>query len=418
MKNLLIICDNFPPQSGPRMGYLVKYVKRLGWNSYVVAAENKSRNDLTGLSGYAEETHIIPQKPHHKWNLLHMLPFFWPYDYLRGEYDIRRVAFDLIDRVKFDLVLCTHTYGYFPLSTAYATAQKARIPLVVDIRDLPAQNPKIPFSEMSFNQRMDFLRSKFSFVSRSRAVHYHRKAAALTAISPWHAEWLKRWNPNSFCIYNGFDPELFKPVMPVNTDRFEIVYTGSLATKRQRNPDLLLEAIVRLDRAGVISPAMFVVKFYGEPSGSHVLPAVRGLGIDRYFSFFPSVPITELPGIFARASALLLLGANPADFRTHGVMTTKFYEYFASKRPILFVPDDEECLGQVIRDSGAGWAVRTIEDTVSCLETLLVQWKENGLVRWNVTDSREYDIFSRETQARQFVEVFNMASEAGRRSEI
>ena len=407
MKNLLIICDNFPPQSGPRMGYLVKYAKRLGWNSYVVAAENKSRNDLTGLSGYAVETYVVPQRRHRKWNLLHILHFFWPYDYLRGEYEIRRIASEIVQRVKIDLVLCTHTYGWFPLSAAYAVAKKANIPLIVDIRDLVEQNPKIPFFEMSFNQKMDFLRDKCSFLSNRRAVRMHRDAAALTSISPWHAEWLKRWNRNSFCIYNGFDPELFKPIEPVKSNQFEIVYAGSLATKRQRNPELLLEAIVQLDRSGVISPEMFTLNFYGEPSGSHVLPAARALGIERYLKFFPSVPITNLPEIFAKASVLLLLGARPSDFRTHGVMTTKFYEYFASRRPILLVPDDEECLGQVIRESGAGWAVRTVEDTVSCLTTLLEQWKATGVVSGNTMDGDRYDLFSRETQASQFVEIFD-----------
>lgn len=41
------------------MGYLCKYMKRYGWVAYVVAAENKSRNDLTGLAGYAEEVHVV-----------------------------------------------------------------------------------------------------------------------------------------------------------------------------------------------------------------------------------------------------------------------------------------------------------------------------------------------------------------------
>ena len=76
MKKVLILCDAFPPNFGPRMGYLVKYLSRFGWDSYVVAAESKSRTELGNLTGYAKELYVIPQKPHRKWNLLHILPFF------------------------------------------------------------------------------------------------------------------------------------------------------------------------------------------------------------------------------------------------------------------------------------------------------------------------------------------------------
>ena len=36
MKRVLIVCDLFPPAFGPRMGYLCKYLKPLGWEPVVV----------------------------------------------------------------------------------------------------------------------------------------------------------------------------------------------------------------------------------------------------------------------------------------------------------------------------------------------------------------------------------------------
>ena len=130
MKKILILCDNFPPQSGPRMGYLVKYLSHMGWDSYVVTAENKSRNDLTGLSGFAKEVHVFPQKPHRKWNLLHILPFFWPYDYLRNEYGIRQKALEIIGREKIDIILCSRTFGGFLINVAAYVAKKKNIPFL------------------------------------------------------------------------------------------------------------------------------------------------------------------------------------------------------------------------------------------------------------------------------------------------
>ncbi len=407
MKNLLIICDNFPPQSGPRMGYLVKYAKRLGWNSYVVAAENKSRNDLTGLSGYAEETHIIPQKPHRKWNLLHMLTFFWPYDYLRGEYDMRRVALDLAARVKFDIIICSHTYGWFPVNTAWAVANKTHLPLVIDIRDLMAQEQKTTFFEKSFSQKMDWLRSQCSFISRCRVAWIHRRAAALTTISPWHAEWLMaRWNKNTVCIYNGFDPELFKPLVPIKSSRFEIVYAGTLATRRQRNPELLLQAVKRLAESGRISPRTLVMQFFGERPENHVVLRARELGVEKFIEVYPSIPITKLPSIFARASMLLLLGARSGPRGTHGIMTTKFFEYLAANRPIMCVPSDEDCLETAIHETKSGYAPRSVDEAEDYLYTLYREWVANGVTAGN-TCLDKLSIFSRKTQAMQFVELFD-----------
>ena len=36
MNKLLIICDMFPPAFAPRMGYLCKYLTRMGWEVTVV----------------------------------------------------------------------------------------------------------------------------------------------------------------------------------------------------------------------------------------------------------------------------------------------------------------------------------------------------------------------------------------------
>ena len=49
MRNVLILCDLFPPAFGPRMGYLCKYIKALGWNP-VVLTEAINENMFTFLT--------------------------------------------------------------------------------------------------------------------------------------------------------------------------------------------------------------------------------------------------------------------------------------------------------------------------------------------------------------------------------
>lgn len=51
MNKLLIICDMFPPAFAPRMGYLCKYLTRMGWEVTVVTEyiEDNTFEFLTGV---------------------------------------------------------------------------------------------------------------------------------------------------------------------------------------------------------------------------------------------------------------------------------------------------------------------------------------------------------------------------------
>ena len=53
MNKLLIICDMFPPAFAPRMGYLCKYLTRMGWEVTVVT-EYIEDNTFEFLTGYAD----------------------------------------------------------------------------------------------------------------------------------------------------------------------------------------------------------------------------------------------------------------------------------------------------------------------------------------------------------------------------
>lgn len=409
MKKVLILCDNFPPQSGPRMGYLVKYLSRKGWEFYVVTAENKNRNDLTGLSGYAKELHVVPEKPHRKWNLLHILPFFWPYDYLRGEYDIRQKALEIVEREQIDLILCSRTFGSFLTNVATYLSRKKHIPYVIDIRDLDEQSAKKSFWARSFNSKMDVLRSKCSFISRWRANRVLRNASALTTISPWHTQYLQeRFNRNTHCIYNGFDPEVFHHLEPVPNEAFEMVYTGTLATKSLRDYTFLLEAVASLTCKGLITPETFKVKFYAGKiaTGNRIQEDVEAKGLSEYVEFLPFVPLKEIPSIFQQASALIVLTAKSGKNGVHGIMTTKFFEYLASGRPILCIPSDEECLEAAIQETNSGCAPRTAEEAEAYILSLYNEWKEKGYTEGK-TNQNKLTLFSRETQANQFADLFD-----------
>ena len=406
MKKVLILCDYFPPYSGPRMGYLVKYLSRLGWESYVVAGELSSRGGFEALTGFAKEVHIIPQKPHRKWNLLHILPFFWPYDYLRGEYDMLKRARSIASQQQIDIVLSSCTFGMFPNNTALRVAKENHLPIIFDIRDLNEQEPHFPFWEKSLEAKLNALRQRLSILSRHRFFMGLRKADALVSISPWHVDWLKqRVNPNCCLIYNGFDPELFQMALPQKTNQFEIVYTGTLGGPKGRDYKFLLTSVMNLHRHGLIDSKFFRVKFYcGKIMSSNpIRDDVVRMGISEYFEFLPFVAASKIPAILRDASILLVL-TNKNGF--HGIMTTKFFEYLSMNRPILCVTSDEDALEQAIQEVNAGCAARSADEAYKFILEKFSEWKEIGYTKGTVLGD-QITRYSRKEQARQFSDLFN-----------
>ena len=62
MKSILLIVDTFPPYAAPRMGVLCKYLKKNGWQPYVVVSDDLSLGKYSeNLVGYAE-AHFIPKR--------------------------------------------------------------------------------------------------------------------------------------------------------------------------------------------------------------------------------------------------------------------------------------------------------------------------------------------------------------------
>ena len=56
---------------------------------------------------------------------------------------------------------------------------------------------------------------------------HERAANAITTVSPWHAEFIRQFNPNVSVVYNGYDAAQFYP-QDIPSERFTITYIGSL----------------------------------------------------------------------------------------------------------------------------------------------------------------------------------------------
>ena len=135
MKNLLIICDAFPPAFAPRMGGLCKYIQELGWNVYVLAENQQSVGNISDVNSKK----VVLLDYYKTGSKLEWLIKF-PLDFLFHHKDkcmIKLFRHSYPD-VNFNAILCS-TYMLFPMYAAYKIAEELKVPLVYDMRDLLEQ---------------------------------------------------------------------------------------------------------------------------------------------------------------------------------------------------------------------------------------------------------------------------------------
>lgn len=407
-QNLLILCDMFPPAFGPRMGYLCKYLTRMGWRVTVVT-EQIPEKTFSFLAGEAEVTYInyyqakgrIAQRI--EWVGVMLLDLLFHYKDRRME----RVAKRLLRDGDYRAILCS-TYRAFPLPAARRLAERSGLPLVVDLRDIVEQYPKEEYVTHRLFPGLPLLDKAVARLFRHRLLADRnralRMASAVTTVSPWHVELLKRYNPQVKLIYNGFDPELFYPKKVVS-ERFEITYTGRLLSLAIRDPELLFRAIARLNEEGHITPERLRVVWYiDEPSRPIIEREAERLGVSDFMEYHGYVDANEIPAILNRSSVLLSL-ANKCDAGgPKGVMTTKLFEFLAVEKPILCVRSDEACLAETIRETHSGLAATDTDEVCRFLLHYYEQWQRQGYTEVSVNRSQTAR-YSREEQAKQFVQL-------------
>lgn len=405
---ILILCDMFPPAFGPRMGYLCKYMKRAGWTP-VVITEQIDDKTFSFLQGDIPVTYV--NFFHAKSGLLRKLEWIFVLilDYLFHYKDkkMAKAASRLLEEGGYDGVLCS-SYRAFPLPAARKVAEKYRLPLVIDLRDIIEQYAANEYIAHNFRS-FPWLDKKVTAAFRNKLLRDRNealeKADHVTTISPWHVERIKAYNPQTELIYNGYDPEIFFPEQH-RTSRFVITYTGRLISLATRDPRLLFEAIARLDREKRISPEQFRIQWYVDSeSATMIKQAAASYPIERYMDFSDYVPASEIPGILNRSSILLQLANKFSSDGPKGFMTTKLFEAMAVEKPLLCVKSDESCLESAINKTHTGLAARTADEVYQFILQHYLFWQEKGYTHIEV-DREAIEHFSRKRQAEQFMRIF------------
>jgi len=198
-----------------------------------------------------------------------------------------------------------------------------------------------------------------------RAIHIRRRnkvlrsANAISTVSPWHADFISRFNPNVHVVYNGYDAKQFFPEN-IPSKRFIVSYIGSLADWQRPALETIRQAISELG-----------------------LP----VSLEVHTPQQDPIPHTKMGDAIRHSSIMLVFTAT----HTHGMLTTKFYEALGCEKPILCVPSDKGSLAELIDYTHAGLATDDIEQIKAFILNKYNEWLSQGFTRQHTLHREEFD---------------------------
>ena len=206
-----------------------------------------------------------------------------------------------------------------------------------------------------------------------------RTADELWCVSRGQRAQLAGWHPRIQVRYNPL-LELPPAESAPLTDRFRIVYTGSLYPGLQTVAPLVRALRELLDKRELRAEELEV--YYRGKDASVLLEWWSGLP-RRCLDLGSSIPPSASRAAQKKATMLLLLNWSAPGY--YGVLTAKLWDYLAAGRPVLALvngPGDEELSG-IFSGAGAG-AVYATDEQAKVAERLrqwLAEWRATGTVR-------------------------------------
>lgn len=187
-------------------------------------------------------------------------------------------------------------------------------------------------------------------------------------------------------ICNGYDyPEVYDCCFQ---DRFTMMYLGRFYPGI--HPDNLFGAYVELIDEGRL-PADCVIKIVGNPLKIDIPDALRSNVVE-----LPIVDHDEAVRMsIEECDALLMIYSRRAGRK--GVYSGKLLDYLATNKPILAISDPGDVVGDLMRDTGTGYAVD--EDDIPAIKSAVMKCYDLWLNRR--TMPRDWDRIKEFRRSRQ-----------------
>lgn len=407
MYNLLIVTDSFTPDFSPRVSFLVKNLIKDGHSVTVLTEDVENpfyEIDIQGVSicrvgFYKSKPHTVFRK--FEWAFKAFLNLCFDY---KSSFFLKKWSSVASG---YDAVICS-TFSYFPLKPAYKLAGRLGVPFIADIRDLSEQ-----FTGREYQLHNVPLFSKwFERVQCGRRNYYLKEADVLTTVSPWHQQFLKKFNDNVCLIYNGYDESFC--FSETKSDTFDIVYTGKWLGVEMQDPTMLFNVLEKLIGSGTLPQDKVRVVWYLSKGTNALNELLARYPISRKISKFADrVPYSDIPSVLQKSSIVLVLTNKFSEKGPKGIITTKFFEGLGCEKPILNIISDGSYLANLINETNAGLST----DNAATVEEFLLseyrQWSATGCTHQivNKTAKRTFD---RACQAKQFEAIIETLNSKGK----
>ncbi len=299
----------------------------------------------------------------------------------------------------YDLIMGIYS-PHHHLKLCYELHTLFSIPYILDFRDL--WNNRVIHRHYSPNLSESLQDSITKFYWKK----WLSKAKLFSITSkPWMEKIHEFSKTNGIIVHNGYEQEFFDriDVKPPKTTEFVVLHAGSLYTHQYL--DIFFQGCKQFVERN--RPKNFKVKFIGADRRhyfnqlSGLMPRAKDYVLsnldEAYCEVTKRIPKEEVIDQMAKCH-LFLFPSFPDSPGTYG---GKIFECIGGKRNILVIPDDLGVVGELIRETKAGFMANTPGEVTDYLQTCYEEWQENGYVDYKA-DFSIIQHYSRENQVRAF----------------
>lgn len=243
------------------------------------------------------------------------------------------------------------------------------LPWIADFRD--------PWTNIDFYKELNltWLADK---IHRHLEKEVVRQADSMVTVSEGWMKEFEQMRPKRIqVISNGYDESDVKQIAVQLDEKFSISHIGTL--NAARNPQTVWKVLSKICTDNQEFRADLQIQLVGKVDFS-VLESIREYNLQENLNKIDYLSHSEAIAK-QQSSQLLLLLINQSP-NANGILTGKFYEYLASKRPILAIGPTDGDAARVLNDTGAGTMVG-FSDEVDTEKTILdyyARYKSNTLV--------------------------------------
>jgi hypothetical protein len=391
---VLFIVYYFPPDGGPAVQRIVKFLKYLvplGVKPFVIAANHSSANsDISLLDEIPSSTKVIRIRDWFSWIPGELKKLFkskyLPDKHVFWNRSAIRKAVSLIENESIDVVF-TSSPPHSVQLIGLELKKKLNIKWITDFRDEWTNDPVFKHPQAQQVKKME--------------QEIVKNCNALITVTTKAYENFYKTNKSSFIIRNGYDAADFSGINFNQVDKgkkIKLYYAGRFTVKS--SPARFFEVLENLITYNEDIRSNIEINVIGSLENKKWIKSKSNLA--EYINFFPYMSHKECLYKLAEADILLLFASNTKHSE---VLTGKLFEYIYTKKPILAIANIAGELSDLLRSYGNAYIGFNYEhgSIEKAIITIWNDWKNNKLSKpVNIEMVKQFD---RELQAK---ELFNI----------